>query len=230
MKYDVILFDSDGTLLDFHRSEREAVSEAFLQMGVSVNDEMIDEYSRINDSLWKKLERKEIEKHVLLYHRFELFFEKYGIDADAKEMARLYIEQLSTKGYLIDGATELCERLYGKAKLYIVTNGVAYIQKRRMDRCGLLPYFERSFISEEVGTEKPAVEYFEKVAENIDGFDKERAIIIGDSLTSDIKGGIGYGIDTCWYNPSKKTAPDDMREKITYDVENYDQIYNIIVG
>ncbi len=210
MKYDIILFDADGTLLDFHKSETEAVSEVMALHGIDPTEENVRLYSGINDSLWKMLERREIEKKVLLYRRFELLFEALGMTGDAKAMAKDYMFALSTKGYLIDGAENMCRSLFGKARMYIVTNGVEFIQRGRYAVCGIDEYFDDIFISDAVGIEKPAVEYFEYVAAHIDGFDKSRTLIVGDSLTSDMRGGVNFGIDTCWYDPAGKDAPSDM--------------------
>ena len=198
----------------------------FESFGIVADDELVSDYSRINDSLWKMLERGEIEKQVLLYHRFELVCEKYSFDADAKLMAKTYMETLSQKAYLLDGAQELCEKLYGKVRIYIVTNGVEFIQKRRYVGSGLDKYFERAFISGEIGFEKPSVEYFEHVAANIPDFDKSRTLIVGDSLSSDIAGGINYGIDTCWYSPNGKKAPEGM--DITHISADFSDIYKFI--
>ena len=228
MKYTTILFDADGTLLDFHRCEREAVTEAFSALGVETNSEMIDEYSRINDRLWKKLERGEIEKNVLVYQRFEEFFEKYGIVADAHRMASEYMRTLSQRAYLIDGAEELCKRLYGKARMYIVTNGVKSNQESRLAVCGLLKYFDGAFISECTGFEKPKIEFFKYVEDHVSGLSKEHTVIVGDSLSSDIQGGINYGIDTCWFSPEGKSAPETMADKITCTVRSYDAMYEFL--
>lgn len=228
MKYTTILFDADETLLDFHRCEREAVAEAFAAMGVNTNDEMLDEYSRINDSLWKMLERGEIEKERLTYHRFELFYDKYGINADAKLTAKEYMRTLSQKAYLIDGAEDLCKRLYGKTKMYIVTNGLRYNQESRLSLCGLLKYFDGVFISEVTGSEKPRRKFFDYAAARIPDFDKNKTVIVGDSLTSDIMGGINYGIDTCWYAPTGKIAPEELRTRINYTVRNYESMYEAL--
>lgn len=210
MKYKTILFDADGTLLDFERSEREALYDAMLLHDIEPCEEKRLTYSRINDSLWKMLERGEIEKQVLLYRRFELFLEAVGLERDGRKMAEDYMNALSTKGYLLEGAEELCAYLSKRAKLYVVTNGVEFIQRGRYARCGLKKYFDELFISGVIGAEKPRVEYFEYVSAHIDGMEKQSTLIVGDSLTSDIRGGINYGIDTCWYNPAQKTAPADM--------------------
>ena len=225
MKYDVILFDADGTLLDFKRSEYEAVKEMFNLFDIYPDDQMISKYSEINDNLWKALERGEIEKQVLLYHRFELFCDYYGFKRDARKMAESYMMHLSTKSYIIDGADKLCQGLFGKVKMYIVTNGVEFIQKGRLSTCPITKYFDDVFISGVIGFEKPDIRYFECVQNDI-GFDKSSTLIVGDSLTSDIKGGINFSIDTCWYNPKNKDVPKEM--DITYNARSFDEIYKII--
>ncbi len=226
MKYTTILFDADGTLFDFLRAEKESLYETFLSFGIALDDAMIATYSEINDGLWKALERKEIEKDALRLKRFELFCEKCGFILDIPKISSLYTENLSTKGHLIVGAGELCKKLYKKARLYIVTNGIDFVQKGRMARSGISEYFEATFISGEIGCEKPDAKYFEYVSNRIDGFSKENTLIVGDSLTSDIKGGILFGIDTCWYNPKNKAVPDGMN--ITHVANNFDEIYKII--
>ncbi len=226
MKYEYILFDADGTLLDFHRSEREALNDTMLLHGIEPSDERVKLYSGINDSLWKKLERGEIEKSVLLYHRFELFLEALGISADAKQMAADYMQALSQKGYVLEGAEAMCKALCGKVKMYIVTNGVEFIQRGRYARCGIDKYFDGVFISDAIGAEKPSEKYFEYVKTHIDGFDKARALIVGDSLTSDMKGGVNFGIDTCWYNPEGKDVPASLA--LTYVARSFGEVVKFI--
>lgn len=228
VKYKFLLFDADGTLLDFKKSEDEAVREALAMNGFVADDADVALYSEINDGLWKKLERGEIEKKVLLYKRFELFYEAVGKDLDAKKTAADYMQTLSTKGYLLDGAQKMCRTLYGKAQMYIVTNGVEFIQRGRYARCGIDKYFNGVFISDAIGIEKPSVKYFDYVAEHVDGFCKENTLIIGDSLTSDMLGGINYGIDTCWYNPAGKSAPDTM--SLTCVAKNFDEVVDFILS
>lgn len=228
MKYGIILFDADGTLLDFGRAENEALRESLVSVGITPDDEMVSTYSRINDSLWKALERGEVTKEVLRYRRFELFFAHYGMSHDAHAMANTYEGNLAQKGYLLDGAEALCKRLYGKARMYIVTNGIEEIQLGRYARCGLEKYFDGIFISGQVGYEKPDVRYFEHIEKHIPDFSKKNAVIIGDSLTSDMRGGLNFGIDTCWYNPRGKELPEDM--PITHVSDTFDGIYGFVTG
>ena len=226
MRYDIILFDADGTLMDFHRGEFEAVRVTMEIMGIEPTDELVQAYSKINESLWKMLERKEITKPELLVRRFEIFCDRFSFSADAEKMANVYKKELSQRGYLFDGAEELCQKLSERFPLYIVTNGVETIQKGRFSRVPLLKYFKDVFISDCVGFEKPDVRYFEAVAKKIPEFNKERTLIVGDSLTSDILGGINFGIDTCWFDTQGKPIPPDM--DITYVAKSYDEIYDII--
>lgn len=226
MRYDTILFDADGTLFDFFRCEDSAIRATFADFEIEPSDALVLSYSQINDSLWKMLERGEIEKSVLLYIRFELFCEKHGFSRDAKAMAKKYMNELSEQAYFLDGAKELCASLFGKVRMYIVTNGVDFIQRKRYKKSGLGEYFDDLFISGEIGYEKPSVKYFDAVSEKIPDFSKKNTLIVGDSLTSDIRGGINYSLDTCWYNPSGKSAPADM--DITYIAKSFDDIYNFI--
>ena len=224
-KYSIILFDADGTLFDFAQCEREAFREALALSGATATEDMINDYKEINDSLWKALERKEIEREVLVFKRFEIFADKYNISLDSKKMANDYVECLGKKTYLLGGAEELLAALYGKVKLYIVTNGIYRVQSSRFAISGLSKYFEEIFISEEIGVNKPDVRFFERATERIEGFEKEKAIIIGDSLSSDIAGGMAFGIDTCWFTPEGKTAPCSP----TYTVNKLSDIPSIIL-
>lgn len=227
-KYKWLLFDADNTLLDFTLAERNALSATLRGASIPDTEENIAIYSEINDGVWKMLERGEITKERLRTYRFELFLEKIGVGCDAEAIALSYVENLKSNSGLCKGAFELCRALYGKYKLYIITNGILEVQRARFGGSLICEYFEHSFISDEIGAEKPARDFFDYVAAAIEGFDVKEALVIGDSLSSDIAGGIGYGIDTCWYNPKGKSAPEGMN--ITYMVEKLSQIYELLEG
>ncbi len=225
-KYKTLLFDADETLLDFHRSETEAVRESLSFFSLPSTDEVIAKYSEINKGYWKMLERGEIEKQKLYPARWQSLIDFYHFDCVAEKISDKYIERLGTKSYLIDGAVEFCQKLYGKYRMYIVTNGQKDIQKGRLFPSPIFKYFDGCFISEDIGYEKPSVKYFDAISRLIPDYDPETTIIIGDSLTSDIAGGINAGIDTCWYNPHNNPIPKDL--SLTYVVSDYDGICNIL--
>ena len=225
-KYTVVLFDADATLFDFKKSEHCAVIDCLTYAGLPATEEVISKYSEINDGYWKKLEKKEVTRSELFVARWRDLIDFYGFDFDAEKIAELYPQKLAEKGFLIDGAEEICQKLYGKVKLYIVTNGFAKVQHGRFDNSPIRKYFDEMFISEEIGAEKPSLEYFNAIFEKIEEFNKETTIIIGDSLTSDISGGIAAGIDTCWFNPQGRKKPEEMN--ITYTISALSEILDII--
>ena len=218
MRYNTLLMDADNTLLDFTRSEHDAIAETFAHFGLPNDDATIAIYSKVNEAHWKMLERGEIEKKVLMWKRFEAFLECTGLVADPKALAADYLQTLSTKSYLIEGALEVCAALAEKCRMYVVTNGDKRVQQGRFDPCPLAKYFRKAYISEVVGYEKPDVRYFEAVMDDIPDFDPATTLVVGDSLTSDIQGGINAGLDTCWYNPKGKSLPEHI--PVTYVIDD----------
>lgn len=227
-RYDTVLFDADNTLFDFLRAEREALLDALAFMGITPTEEMVQVYSAINESFWKKLERGEITKDALRLQRFVSFCEHYDFKVDVARLAVAYTDFLSTKSHLMSGAEAVCRKLATHCRLYIITNGIASVQKGRFTPSPLFPLFEKCFISEELGYEKPSPRYFEAVRAAIPNFNPETTLVVGDSLSSDIKGGINAGLDTCWYNPSEKPAPADL--SITYTVARLEDVIPLILG
>ncbi|MBQ8397315.1 MAG: YjjG family noncanonical pyrimidine nucleotidase [Clostridia bacterium] len=220
--YTWLLFDADGTLLDFEKAERCALCEALAAHGVEATEEVITTYSAINDAIWKKIETGEFDRANLNRVRFSQLAERFGFTYDADQLGRDYFASMATQGHLIDGALALCQALKSRYSLAIITNGTASVQHGRLDGTPLLACMEGHFISQEVGAEKPSPAFFDAVEAAIPGFDRARALVIGDSLSSDIAGGIAAGIDTCWYNPAGKPAPADRTP--TYTVANYDEL------
>ena len=202
-----VLFDVDDTLLDFGKAEAAAIRRTFERIGIPVTDELIRRYSEINAQQWSRFEKGEITREKLLTERFDILFSELGINVPS-EMAQASYEYLLGIGhYFVDGAEELLEALKDKYELYIVSNGNASVQDRRLKSAGIIPYFKDIFISERVGFNKPSAEFFEACFERIPGFEKDKAVIVGDRLSSDILGGINAGVRTCWFNP-RGDAPD----------------------
>lgn len=226
MKYEFLLFDADHTLFDFNKSEYLALKDALEELGCPSDDAVIERYSDINVKYWKMLERGEIDKISLKLARFVEFGRAYGFEEKAEALSDRYMENLSHEAHLFDGALEMIEKLSKKYRLFIITNGVKSTQDGRFGISPITKYFEKIFISEVIGAEKPSVEFFNAVANGIDGFDKERALVIGDSLSSDIRGAINSGMDCVWFNPRGKEAPEGW--SITYNVKCFDEILNLL--
>ena len=225
-KYKFLLFDADNTLLDFTRSEEAAIRMTMNAFGITPTNELVESYSRINLSLWKALERKEIDKSTLKTKRFELFLKENSLQGDHVLMAKYYMDSLSRQSFVMDGAKELLLSLKDDYEIYIITNGIGFVQRGRMRASVINGLYKKLYISEEIGFEKPDVRYFERVFEDIEGFDPRRALIIGDSLTSDIKGAVSCGIDCCYFTPSGKMPNGDIRP--TYTITELWQLHNIL--
>ena len=199
-----VLLDLDDTIFDFKCCERQALSGTLESFSVSYNDTFLQEYNTINDSMWKKLEKGEITRDELIVRRFELFFDKCGIvGIDAPVFARAYMEKLAQTGALLPDAEDLLTWLSKNYALYAVTNGLLETQLGRIRTAGIAKYFDDIFISQNVGYVKPSVKFFDYCKEKT-GFTLSETVLIGDSLTSDIRGGVEYGIFTIWFNPQGK--------------------------
>jgi 2-haloacid dehalogenase len=228
MKYKHLLFDADDTLLDFQASEQEALKGLFESLGLTITDDLVDKYHEINHGLWAAFERGEVTKDEILQTRFRKLFAAIGFEIDRPSLEAEYQEMLASGHMVIPGTFELLDQLRGHFELYIVSNGVASTQYNRLHASGLFPYFQNIFISEETGYQKPQIEFFQYVFDRIPEFDSSKALIIGDSLSSDIQGGINANIDTCWYNPNKLVNNKGL--KITKEISNLDQLCDIVFG
>lgn len=213
-----LFLDLDNTILDFSKAEAIAIRKTMSAYGLTPTDELAARYSHINDLHWKALERGELTKPQVVTQRFAVFFGEQGIEVDAQAVAKTYETYLSQGHWFLPGA-EKCvkEVLFGKYRLFLASNGTPIVQQGRMTSADLYPYFEQSFISEEIGYNKPAKEYFEIAFSRIPGFRKEECIMVGDSLTGDIRGGKNAGLRTVWVNPHHKIAPDHL--KPDYEIE-----------
>lgn len=226
MKYTTLFFDADETILDFERTERNALEKTFSKYGLLYNEEIRKRYLEINDALWASFERGEITKETILYNRFRKLFKELSWDDVKKEFEEDFQKLLSAHGYTIDGAVELCKELSKQFDIYILTNGVAKVQHSRFQDSGLLPYVKDIFVSEEIGFQKPSEKYFEEVMKRVPEQDKSKILMIGDSLNSDILGGNRAGIKACWYNPKRKE--NNTLAKPDFEVSDYEELRNVI--
>jgi 2-haloacid dehalogenase len=218
--YTWLLFDADDTLYDFPRAEANALRLTLEELGLPVTPAYIETYARCNQQVWKEFERGLTTSLELRTKRFRLFFDEIGSTADPETVSPLYLRNLALGIDLLPGAESVIRFLKPRFHLGLVTNGLADVQRPRLERSALADCFEQIFISEEVGIAKPASGYFDAVFRALGNPPKETVLIIGDSLTSDMQGGINYDIDTCWYNPNAKTT--DL--PVTYQISALDEL------
>lgn len=221
-----LFLDLDDTILDFGAAEHAAIAETLRIMGVEPNEKNLKRYGEINRSCWQRMELGELTRDEVLLKRFELFYSELGINASPKETQDLYAHRLSLEHPFMDGAPELLRALFGKYKLYIASNGIAIVQDRRIRDTELEKYFDGIFISQRIGYNKPAKEFFDACFAEIEGFDPALAMIVGDSLTSDIKGGKNAGILTCYFNPKCQENRTDI--KPDYEIKSLDELIPLL--
>ncbi len=218
--------DVDGTLLDFDEAERRGVRVVMEANGMEPSDECVELYHRINAECWRAFERGDITREQIFERRYPQFFGRFGVQVDAEEVERLYRGCLDGCCAMIDGALEICEYLSRKYDLYVVTNGISETQYRRLEGSGLGRYFKGVFVSEDAGSQKPQMGFFEYCFSQIVEKDRGRMMIIGDSLTSDIKGGANAGIVTCWVNLAGRQPPGDLLPD--YEVHSLMELRDIL--
>jgi len=224
--YPWLWFDADGTLFDYESAEGSALKNTFGLLRLSFEDDYLDIYQRINQGLWRALEKQEISSVDLRLRRFELLLEAVQLTGSADQLSTTYIEQLALRADLMDGAYEVLQSLHGKCKFAIVTNGLQAVQRSRLEHSTIKHFISELIISEEVGAAKPQTAFFDEAFARTGHPDKSDVLIIGDSLTSDIRGGVDYGIDTCWYNPKAEARPANL--PITYEIRHLHELLELL--
>lgn len=226
----VLLWDLDNTLLDFPAAERAALQKTFADFSLGpCPDDQVARFSALNISWWHRLERGEVTKEHLLTGRFAAFFQAEGIPCtDYTAFNAAYQDHLGDTIVFLDHSDRLIRDLKGRVKQYAVTNGTRRAQERKLAKSGLGELLDGVFISEDVGAEKPSLDFFQPVLAAIGPYDKEEILLIGDSLTSDMEGGRRAGIPCCWYNPTGQPIPAGM--PIRYDIRHLGQVAEIVTG
>lgn len=225
MRYKILLFDLDDTLLDFGANEADSLNKLFLRHGYALTPEMFEVYNSVNKQLWADYENGTIALEDVLNTRFSRTMLRLGKAVDGIEWENEYRELLGNGCQLIEGALELCQRLSVSHRLFVATNGVTKTQIKRLKQSGLFEFFEDIFDSQSIGFQKPSKEFFDYVMGHIKDFDIRKALMIGDSLNTDIKGGILSGVDTCWINRKAQKCPAAI--KSTYTVSSLSELYEI---
>lgn len=221
-----VFFDLDDTIFDFKKAEAVAVSKTLAEQGVNPDKAVVSRYSEINAVMWKRLEKGELTRAQVLVNRFAQLFEELGVKCNLEETKCKYEKNLSVGHYFIDGALEILKNLSKSYNLYLVSNGTLSVQEGRLNSSGIKKYFKGIFISEQLGFVKPQKEFFDAVFSKIPDFKKEEAIIIGDSLSSDIKGGNNAEIKTCWFN--QKRIENNCDVDIDYEIHSLKDLYEIL--
>jgi len=202
MEIRTILFDADGTLFDFAKSEKTAFEKTLSYFGIEGDiSKLTDIYEKCNSEMWEQFEQGRVSAKKLRTERFRLFLQQSKIKGKAAEFSAKYIQKLSNCSYLLPGAKQLLQQLQGKFEIHLITNGLQDVQKSRIHSSEVADYYSQLFISEEIGYPKPDPRIFDYVFKKILHKNKNEVLIVGDNLFSDIKGGNDYGIKTCWYNP-----------------------------
>lgn len=225
-KYQTLLFDVDDTLLDFGAAEENALRLLFEEQKIPLTIEIKKHYKNLNQAMWQEFEKGNLERDELVNTRFSQLFKFLGQDVDGFLLEKSYRRFLEEGHELIDGAQSLIQTLKKDYDLYIVTNGVSKTQDKRLRDSGLHASFKDIFVSEDTGYQKPMKEYFDYVFARIPNFNREKTLIIGDTLGSDILGGQKVGMDTCWFNPTKKSNTSEIRA--TYQIAKLSELYLIL--
>lgn len=210
-----VLFDLDDTLFDFHKAEKIALTKTLVHFGIDPTEETLALYSTINAAHWKRLELGEISREEVKVGRYRELFKTIGVECDPVKATAYYESMLAIGHYFMPGAPELLEELYRKYRLYIVSNGTAKVQEGRIGSSGIAKYMDGIFISQVLGANKPDKQFFDICFAEIPDFSLSETVIIGDSLSSDIKGGINAGITTVWFNPKGIENDNDIKPDYT---------------
>ena len=226
MNYSWIMLDADDTLFDYDRAEALALQKALEETGLGFDGRYLQEYRRINGVIWREFERGAISQGALKAERFRRLFEAIGLQADPNAFSADYLSRLAEGHCLIDGAEQVVKTLYGRVGLLLITNGLADVQRPRLAASAIDGCFDGVVISEEVGVSKPDGRIFDHAFALMGNPPKKEVLMVGDSLTSDMRGGSDYGIDTCWVNPTGLSPTPDVA--IRYEIRHIRELLDVV--
>jgi len=227
MKYLYLLFDADDTLFDFSKASARAFSVMCEENGIPDTPEVFQVYYDINKELWHAFDRGKVTKEFVTLERYVRFLQALSLNRSAEKCNRDYLSALGESVFPLPDAEEVCRTLADRGhQLYIVTNAVASVQRRRLERCAFGSVFRGAFISEEAGASKPSTAYYDYVRTQVPGITAENTLIIGDSAATDILGANNAGLPCCWFNPNGKTLPDGVHAD--YEISALRQLLEIV--
>lgn len=226
-KYNCIMMDIDNTLLDFDAAERKALLETLQQFSLPCDEAAVSRYHEINSSLWGELNKGKIRRDKLVVERFDRFVKEVGAAAKATELNRAYTEHLATHADVIPGAEEALQELAEVATMIAVSNGTESVERGRLKLSGFEKYFDDIFISEAVGVSKPNPKIFQMAMRKLGIEHSDKVLVVGDSLSADIQGGVNAGLDTCWVN--MKGLENESGLTPTYEVKALSELYPIVM-
>ena len=226
-RYPILLLDADNTLFDFNAGNRRAFAEVCRVCKLPDSDQLFHAYEKINDELWGAFDRREVSKDFVTLERYVRFFRALGLDRDPVQANRDYLDALGSKVFPLPHAEEVCRILFERGhQLYIVTNAVASVQRRRLQSSIFAEWFTDAFISEEAGASKPDAAYYDYVRRQVPGITEVNTLVIGDSLVTDILGANNAGLPCCWFNPNGKPRREGLR--IDYEITDLRELLSIV--
>lgn len=224
--YRLVFIDADDTLFDYKRSERHALTQTCQEYNIQADDQLLSDYSKINKQLWLDYENNLINHETLRTERFKRLFRLKGFDINERAFSKSYIDHLADTSFLFDDAEETCGYLHAKYIIVVITNGIRRVQTKRLAASKINRYVDHVIVSEDALYSKPNIGIFQ-YAEKITAYNqKDAMIIVGDSLSSDILGGINYGIDTCWLNKDNAVAIGQIQP--TYIIDSLKSLKDIL--
>ena len=227
-KYYCILFDADNTLLNFDAAESKALADTLVNYGIEPDAETVQTYRTINEELWRQLEKGQLRREKLMSERFTRFLKAIDAAGDGAEMNRYYLEQLSLHPDLASPEVlDVLRELSEVATLAVVSNGFQKVQSRRLAESGVGNFLEDVFVSEKMDAEKPSRKIFDAALRALGVENREHVLMVGDSLTSDVQGGINAGLDTCWFNPHHQENPGKILP--TYEISSLEELYPLVM-
>jgi YjjG family noncanonical pyrimidine nucleotidase len=227
VRYPRLLLDADGTLFDYDRAESDALRAAFGGAGYAFEEEWLERYRRINDGLWKEFELGRIDQETIKARRFALLAGEVGLELDAVAFGRQYLGHLAEGTHLMEGAEEMLRALRGRCKVVVLTNGLQEVQRPRLARSAIGSMVDGVVVSEEVGAAKPDGRIFEIALEKLGNPPKREVLMVGDSLSADVRGGNEFGVDTCWFNPGGRARGE---WEPTYEIQQLGELVPIVTG